>query len=259
MTALERWFSLDGKVAFVTGAGSGLGRAMAFGLAEAGADVVAVGRRLETLAETGDGVRTMGRRAVTLATDVGSSRQVEESVAKTLELFGRIDILVNNAGILAAGPSQDFAEQEWDKVLQTNLTGAFLCSQAVGTHMIAAGGGKIINVGSIFGLMGTTHSLAYSCTKAAIHQMTRSLAVEWARYRITVNAILPGHFETDMSSKILSDPELSKRVFQRLPIRRAGRPDELRPLVVYLASNSSDYVTGQAFCIDGGYSIALPY
>lgn len=259
MTALDEWFSLEGKVALITGAGSGLGRAIAFGLAEVGADIVAWGRSQESVDLTSDGVRKMGRRAAALATDVGSSRQVKESVARTLEVFRKIHILVNNAGILMGGPSQNVPEEEWDKVLHINLTGTFLCSRAVGTHMIETGGGKIINVGSIFGLMGTSHSLAYSCSKAAIHQMTRSLAVEWARYHITVNAILPGHFETDMSSKVLSDPELSKRVYQRMPIRRAGRPEELKPLVVYLASASSDYVTGQAFCIDGGYSIAMPY
>ncbi len=259
MSAFEKWFSLDGQVAFVTGAGSGLGRAIALGLAEAGADIVCCGRRLQNLEETCHLIERTGRRALAIEMDVGSSQQIKDSVARAAAWQGRIHILVNSAGVMQAVSSLSTTEEEWNRVIRTNLTGTFLCSQAIAAHMIEHGGGKIISVGSIFGSMGTTHCLAYSCSKAAIDEMTRSLAVEWARYAICVNAILPGHFETDMSAGILADPKTSKRIFERMPIRRAGRPDELKPLAVYLASRSSDYVTGQTFCIDGGYSIALYY
>lgn len=257
MSPFDEWFSLTGKVAVVTGAGTGLGRAMALGLAKAGADVVCWGRHKQTLDGTAHVVAGLGRQTAAMITDVESTSQIHESVTRTVQTFGRIDILINNAGILHSAPSRDLAEEDWNRVVRTNLTGAFLCAQAVGNHMTEAGGGKIINVGSIFGLLGTTHALAYSCSKAAIHEMTRCLAVEWARHRITVNAIVPGHFETDLNSKTLSDPELSATIQKKLPIRRFGRPEDLEPLVVYLASASADYVTGQMFCIDGGYSIAL--
>ena len=251
------WFSLEGKTALVTGAGRGLGQSAALGLAQAGADVIGFGRDLEKLEETSHQIERMGRRALPLVTDVGLSDQVRASVSRALKVFGRIDILVNNAAVMLGKASEKTTEAEWDDLIRTNLKGTFLCSQVVGSHMIEAGGGKLINVGSIFGLTGTTHCLAYACSKAAIHQMTRSLAVEWAKHGITVNAIVPGYFDTEMPAHILSDPHFRKTIFDRMPVRRIGRPEEIRPLVVYLASRASDFMTGQMLCMDGGYSIAL--
>jgi NAD(P)-dependent dehydrogenase (short-subunit alcohol dehydrogenase family) len=153
--------------------------------------------------------------------------------------------------------SERTTEEEWNNLIRTNLTGTFFCSQMVGSHMIEKGGGKIINVGSMFGLTGTTHCLAYACSKAAVHQLTKSLAVEWARYGITVNAIVPGYFDTEMPAKVLADPSFKKSILDRMPLRRIGRPEEIQPIVVYLASRASDFMTGQMICVDGGYSVAL--
>jgi NAD(P)-dependent dehydrogenase (short-subunit alcohol dehydrogenase family) len=253
----EEWFSLEGKIALVTGASRGLGQSAAIGLARAGADLVCLSRDQEGLEETSRLIRKTDRRALSLVTDVGSSEQVEQSVSKALETFGRIDILVNNAAVMLGKASEKTTEEEWDNVIRTNLKGTFLCSRVVGTHMIEKGGGKIINVGSIFGVTGTTHCLAYASSKAAVHQLTRSLAVEWATYGITVNAIVPGYFDTEMPSKILGDPQFRKTILDRMPLGRIGHPEEIRPLVVFLASRASDFMTGQMICMDGGYSVAL--
>ncbi len=251
------WFSLEGKVALVTGAGRGLGQSMAIGLAQAGADIICLGRDLEKLEETSEEIRRLGKRALSFVADVGLSEQVKRSVSKALEVFERIDILVNNAAMMLGKASERTPEEEWNNLIRTNLTGTFLCSQTVGSHMIEKGGGKIINVGSIFGLTGTTHCLAYACSKAAVHQLTKSLAVEWAKYGITVNAIVPGYFDTEMPAEILANPNFKKSILDRMPLRRIGRPEEIKPLVVYLASHASDFMTGQMVCMDGGYSVAL--
>lgn len=253
----EEWFSLQGKVALVTGAGRGLGQSMALGLAEAGADLICFGRDEKTLKETSLRIQRLGKRALPLVTDIGSSEQIKRSLSEALGVFGKIDILINNAAMMLGKPSEKTTEEEWNDLIQTNLTGTFQCCQSVGTHMIEKGGGKIVNVGSIFGLTGTTHCLAYACSKAAVHQMTRSLAVEWARYGITVNAIVPGYFNTEMPAKILADPGFKKTILERMPLRRIGHPDEIKPLAVYLASHASDFMTGQTLCLDGGYSVAL--
>jgi NAD(P)-dependent dehydrogenase (short-subunit alcohol dehydrogenase family) len=253
----EEWFSLEGKIALVTGASRGLGQSAAIGLARAGADLVCLSRNREGLEETSRLIRKTGRRALPLVADVGLSERVKQSVSKALETFGRIDILVNSAAVMLGKASEKTTEGEWDDLIRTNLKGTFLCCQVVGSHMMEKGGGKIINLGSIFGLTGTTHCLAYASSKAAVHQLTRSLAVEWAKYGITVNAIVPGYFDTEMPSKILGNPNLRKTVLDRMPLRRFGRPEEIRPLVVYLASGASDFMTGQMICMDGGYSIAL--
>ncbi len=253
----EEWFSLQGKVALVTGAGRGLGQSMALGLAEAGADIICFGRNQENIDETSRQIQKIGKRALPLVTDIGSSEQVKRSVSKALEVFGKIDILINNAAMMLGKASEKTTEEEWNDLIRTNLTGTFLCCQSVGTHMIGNGSGKMINVGSIFGLTGTTHCLAYACSKAAVHQMTKSLAVEWAKHGITVNAIVPGYFDTEMPAKILADPNFKKTILERMPLRRIGRPEEIKPLAVYLASRASDFMTGQTLCMDGGYSVAL--
>ena len=211
----------------------------------------------KNLKETSLQIQRMGKRALPLVTDIGSSEQVKRSLAEAVGVFRKIDILINNAAMMLGKPSEKTTEEEWNNLIQINLTGTFQCCQSVGTHMIEKGGGKIVNVGSIFGLTGATHCLAYACSKAAVHQMTRSLAVEWARYGITVNAIVPGYFNTEMPAKILADPNFKKTILERMPLRRIGHPEEIKPLVVYLASHASDFMTGQTLCIDGGYSVAL--
>ena len=253
----EEWFSLQGKVALVTGAGRGLGRSIALALAEAGANIVCVGRTKEKIEETARDAEKTGVRALPLVTDVRLSDQVDRSVAQALDAFGRIDVLVNNAGTLLGKASDRTTDTEWHDLIAANLSGSFYYARAVGTHMIGRKTGKIVNVGSIFGWMGTTHCLAYACAKAAVHQMTKNLAVEWGRHGITVNAIVPGYFDTDMPSRILADEKFRKTILDRMPLGRIGRPDEIKPLALYLASSASDFVTGQTFCIDGGYSVAL--
>jgi len=248
-------FDLDGKVAIVTGASRGLGKAMAVGLAKAGADVV-VTDILDT-SKVVEEIKKIGRKSIGLLVDVSNKSSVEAMVKQTLEEFRRIDILVNNAGILRMGNAESMGKDDWDKVIDVNLTGQFLCAQAVGKQMIKQKSGNIINIASIAGLGGYAQSAVYSASKAGIILMTKSLAVEWGSHNIRVNAICPGVFATDMTDSFLKDRQFMEMINSRVPLKRYAKPDELVGSVIFLASKASDYMTGHALVIDGGWTAGL--
>ena len=251
-------FDLDGRVAIVTGGATGIGLQMADALAELGANVVVCGRdgeRCERAAA--DLERERGVRCAGLPCDVSASDDVTRLVAETSDRFGRIDVLVNNAGTAWADPVEDTPLRGWQKVVDVNLTGVFLCSQAVGRVMIGQGGGKIVNIASITGLRGQPpeelDAIAYSTTKGAVVAFTRDLAAKWARHRIAVNAIAPGWFPTDLSRPVLN--RAGDRLTAGIPMRRYGGDSDLKGAIAYLASPASDYVTGHTLVVDGGATI----
>jgi 2-deoxy-D-gluconate 3-dehydrogenase len=243
---------LDGKAALVTGASRGLGRAMAAALAEAGADVGLVARTEADLRDTAQLVRACGRRAVVETADVRRVEDVERAVEAVREAFGRLDILVNNSGVAVVKPLVETSPDEWREVLETNLTGSFLFCRAAGRTLVAQRHGKVINVASVVGALGLPGYAAYSASKGGLIALTRTLAVEWARHNIQVNAIAPGWFLTPMNAHAFADARLGERLLRDVPARRVGQPDELGPLVVYLASSASDFMTGEVVVIDGG-------
>lgn len=252
MSILEK-MSLQRKVAIVTGASRGLGRAMALGLAEAGADVVVVSRTLEDLKKVAKEIQQLGRVGLPVQADVSRRADVEHMVERTMERFGRIDILVNNAGTIYRIASEDYPEEEWDRVVNVNLKGAFLCAQAVARVMIRQGGGKIINTASLLSAIGVPTIPAYAASKGGIAQLTKTLAVEWAKYKINVNAIGPGFFRTDLTEPLQKNPKRSAEISSRIPSGRWGVPEDLKGAVVFLASDASEYVTGHVLYVDGGF------
>lgn len=245
---------LDGRVALVTGASQGLGRAMALALGEAGADLALVARSPAGLEETAAAIRGLGRRALVLPADVAVAGDVDRAVARTLEALGSVDVLVNNSGVAVVRPLVDTTPEDWQRTLAVNLTGAFHCCRAVGPGMIARGRGKVINVSSVLGARGLPGYAAYSASKGGLLALTRALAVEWARHNIQVNAIAPGWFVTPMNERAFGDERVRDRLLRDVPARRTGRPEELGPLVVYLAAPASDYVTGEVVFVDGGFA-----
>jgi len=248
-------FDLEGKIAVVTGASRGLGKAMAIGLAKAGADVV-VTDILDT-SETVSEIKKLNRESVGLVVDVSNKSDIEAMVKKIRDKFGNIDILVNNAGILRTGDAEVIDKDDWDKVLQVNLTGQFLCAQAVGREMIKQKTGSIINIASIAGLGGYASSVPYSASKAGVILMTKTLAVEWGKHNVRVNTICPGVFATDMTDSYLKDKQFKDMIKNKVPLGRPAKPDELVGTVVYLASKASDYMTGHALVIDGGWTAGI--
>jgi 2-deoxy-D-gluconate 3-dehydrogenase len=249
-------FDLDGKVAIVTGASRGLGKAMAIGLAKAGADVVVTD--ILDVSKVVEEIKKIGRKSTGLLVDVSNKSSVEAMVKQTLEKFGRIDILVNNAGILRMGNAESLSKDDWDKVINVNLTGQFLCAQAVGAQMIQLKkGGRIINISSIAGIGGYSQAVAYNASKAGVISLTKTLAVEWARHNINVNAICPGVFATDMTADFLESEEFKKSIKNNVPLGRYATPDEIIGTTIYFSSKASDYVTGHSLVIDGGWTILL--
>ncbi len=248
-------FDLTGQVALVTGASKGLGRAMAVGLAKAGASLALCARDRRGLEETKAAAEAHGVRAEVFELDVVRAPSVREAVAAVLEAFGRIDVLVNDAGVNVRKPTLDLSEEEWDLVLDTNLKGYFLVAQAVGAHMVARGKGKVINVSSIFGAVGMSNQLAYASSKGGVVQMTKVMAIEWAKQGVNVNAIAPTYFETPLVAALRNDPERFRFINERTPMGRWGQPEELEGTLVYLASRASDFVTGQTIYVDGGWTI----
>jgi 2-deoxy-D-gluconate 3-dehydrogenase len=247
---------LDGRVALVTGASRGLGRAMALALAEAGADVALLARSRDDLEAAAAAVTGRGRRALALAADVTVAEEVEAAVRQAIETLGAVDVLVNNSGVAIVRPLVETTSAEWRRVLETNLTGAFNCCRAVGPGMIARRRGKVVNVASVLAAQGLPGYAAYSASKGGLVALTRALAVEWARHNVQVNAIAPGWFVTSMNEQAFGDPGLRERLLRGVPARRTGNPEELGALVVYLASAASDYVTGQVVYADGGLTAA---
>jgi len=250
-------FSLDGKVALVTGSGRGLGRAMALALAEAGADLVVTARTKREIEETASHIRELGRRAISVVCEVTKRSSVDRVVDRAVSKLDRLDILVNNAGVAIVKPFLKFDLKEWYATMNTNLTSMFLFCQAVGPIMMNQGGGKIINVTSVLGVKGRAGMVPYAASKGGVIQFTRNLAVEWAPYHIRVNAIGPGAFYTRPMKVVLDDPKLGPIRREKIPLKRHGKPEELGPLVVYLASDASDYMTGEVIYMDGGELVKL--
>ena len=249
-------FDLSGKVAIVTGGNGGIGLGMAQGLAGAGADIAVVGRNeAKSIAAVAE-LRGRGVRAISVATDVTDKAAVAAMVERTARELGRIDILVNNAGINIRKPPHTLEIAEWESVIGTNLTSAFLCSQAVYGAMKETGGGKIINIGSMMSIFGASFAPAYAASKGGIVQFTRSCACAWAADNIQVNAVLPGWIDTDLTRRAREEIDgLHDRVLARTPTARWGAAADFAGIAVFLASGASDFVTGTAIPVDGGYSI----
>ena len=246
-------FDLTGKVAIVTGGNGGIGLGMATGLANAGARVVLAGRNQ---AKGDKAAATLGDRAIFIAADVTKKADCVNLVAKTVEKFGKLDILVNNAGIAIRKNPEDYTEEEYHRVMNTNMTSAFLCSQAAYPEMVKAGAGKIISIGSVMSVMGAPHAMPYATSKGAIVQFTRAIATAWAKDQIQANAILPGWIDTDLTEAARTQvPGLNENVMARTPAGRWGKPADLAGLAVFLASPASDFVTGAAIPCDGGFLI----
>ena len=247
-------FDLSGKVAIVTGGNGGIGLGMARGLARAGAAVAVVGRDRE---KSRDAAASLGERAFAVEADVTQSADIDAMVAGVADRAGRIDILVNNAGINIRKRPEDLAESEWHTVLDTNLTSAFLCSRACHPHMRAAGGGKILNNGSMMSLFAAPWTPAYAASKGGMVQLTKALATAWAQDRIQVNCFLPGWIDTDLTRRARTQvPELHGRVLARTPAARWGDIDDFQGIAVFLASRASDFVTGAVITVDGGFSVS---
>ncbi len=248
-------FELRGQVALVTGASKGLGRSMSMALAEAGADVVMVARGPVKLAEAEKEVADMGVRTLAIAADVTIADDVEKMVGKALAKFGKIDILVNNVGTYIGKPIVESTTEEWLDMINTNLTTTYLCCRAVGKHMIERKRGKVVNMAAAIGALGARNASAYCASKGGVIQLTRALAVEWAKYGITVNAIAPGTMETEITKKMLEDPKVRKAVEGKIPMKRIGYPSDLAGAVIFLSASGSDYITGQTMFVDGGFSV----
>ncbi len=251
-------FDLTGKVAIVTGGNGGIGLGMAQGMASCGATIVIAGRDVEKAKSALAELRDYGVTSVFIAADVTKKAACLRLVADTVSQFGRLDILVNNAGTAIRKMPQDYTEEEWHHVLDTNLTSAFLCSQAAYAPMKAAGGGKMINIGSMMSLFGAPYATPYASSKGGIVQMTRAMATAWAKDNIQVNAVLPGWIDTDLTRRAREQVQgLHQRVEDRTPAARWGVPADMSGIAAFLASPASDFVTGTAIPVDGGYSIGM--
>jgi 2-deoxy-D-gluconate 3-dehydrogenase len=253
----NKLFDLTGKVAIVTGGNGGIGLGMARGLADAGATIVIVGRNQPKSAAATEEIKKTGGKAIAIEADVTDRNAVKDVIAGTVREFGRLDILINNAGINIRKPPQDLAAEEWDSVISTNLTSAFLCSQAAHPAMKAAGGGKIINIGSMLSIFGASFAPAYAASKGGIVQFTRSCACAWAADNIQVNAILPGWIDTELTQRARQEIDgLHDKVLARTPAARWGASGDFAGIAVFLSSAASDFVTGTAIPVDGGFSVS---
>ncbi|MFC1525353.1 SDR family oxidoreductase [Candidatus Latescibacterota bacterium] len=252
MPVLES-FRLEGRVALVTGASFGLGRAMAEGLAEAGADVVGISRSEGNLVEVGATIEAAGRSFRALECDVASRERIRAAVIQALDWQGRLDILVNNAGIIERSPAAEHPESAWDEVLRVNLDAVWFGSQEAGRVMLSRGGGKIISTASVLSFTGGILVPGYAAAKGALAQLTKALANEWAPHHINVNAIAPGYFVTRNTDALRQDPQRGAAILERIPAGRWGEPGDLKGAVVFLASEASTYVHGHILTVDGGW------
>jgi len=249
-------FDLTGRVALVTGGNGGIGLGMARGLAEAGATIAIAARNQEKSAKAAAELQGLGAKVVTIEVDVSNEQSIKDMVQKTLDRFERVDILVANAGINKRMPPQDYSFDEWNTIIQTNLSGPFQCAQAVYPAMKSQGGGKIITIGSMASIFGLPFAAAYASTKGGVVQLTRVLATAWAKDNIQVNSILPGWIDTELTQTARSQLEgLHERVTERTPAGRWGEPKDFAGIAAFLASGASDFVTGTAIPVDGGYSV----
>jgi len=247
--------SLNDKVAIVTGSTKGIGYGIALAYAEAGADLVIVSRNEEECRKVSEKFKAMGRKALPVAADLSCQEDIDRLVNLSLQSYGKIDVLVNNAGTAVTKAAEELEMEDWERVINLNLRGVFFCSQRVGKEMIRLGqGGKIINIASIFGLVGERFILPYCVAKGGVIQLTKALALEWAKYGIQVNALCPGYVKTPMNEKELSDPKIQNHLLKKIPMRRFGEAAEIAPAAVFLGSEGSNYMTGQTLVVDGGWT-----
>ena len=249
-------FSLEGKVAIVTGGSKGIGREIALAFAEAGADVVVCSRALDgQLEAVAEEIKKLGRRSLAIPTDITQKASIDNMVQRTADEFGAIDILVNNAGLLVVTPFLEHSEETWDQVIDTNLKGYFLCSQAVAKKMIDRKKGNIINMSSIRGLRAGRDRVAYCVSKAGVIMMTQVMALELAQYHIRVNAIAPGWIKTQLNEHLWRDPGNRKKIEATVPLGHLAEPDTIAGAALFLASDVSSYITGHTLAVDGGFTI----
>ena len=249
-------FSLKGRSGIVTGGGTGLGKGITTALVQAGAEVAIVGRRLEVLEKTAGELSQQNGKVIPIKADVSDLSDIKKIVERSLEVFGKIDFLFNNAGTIRRAPCEEHSEADWDIVLQTNLKGPFFLAQAVARTMIARKlKGNIINTSSLISVIGGKNIVSYSASKGGISQITKSMANEWAKYGIRVNAIGPGYFITDVTQPLVDDKERYAGITARIPLGRWGKPEDLGGVAVFLASDASDYLTGQIIFVDGGWLV----
>jgi len=246
-------FSLDGKVALVTGASSGIGQAIAIALAEAGASVASHCRTFGNSAETIAAIEANGGRGVEVVGDMSDLGSPANVVDETIGKLGRIDILINNAGMIRRAPAVDFTLEDWQTVIDVNLTSVFRLSQAAGRQMIDQGSGKIVNIASLLSFQGGITVPAYTASKSAVAGLTKALANEWAKHNINVNAIAPGYIATKNTDALRADETRNRQILERIPAGRWGSPDDLAGAAVFLASNASDYLQGHILIVDGGW------
>jgi len=245
-------FRLDGKVAIVTGATRGIGQAAAIGLAEAGADVVVLGN-VRDPEKTRQAIVDLGRKSLAFKGDLSDGVFRERVVSETLAQWGHVDILVNNAGTTVRTPAVDFAEADWDRVIEVNLTSVFRMCQIVGRQMLKQKSGKIINIASLQSFTGGITIPAYAASKGGVAQVTKALANEWARHNVNVNAIAPGYILTELTQPLFDDPVRCKEISERIPIARWGSPEDMKGAVIFLAAPASDFLHGQIMLVDGGW------
>ena len=254
MSVLNK-FDLTGRTALVTGGTRGLGRQFANSLAEAGADIIVHGRDKEAAQEVAQSIQELGRTAYVVIGDLGTADEARDVVARALREAGKIDVLINNAGACIHRPALDVTESEWDHVINTNLTALWHVSQSAGQHMTERGSGTIVNIGSISGMIVNRPQMqpAYNASKAAVHQLTKSLAAEWAPLGVRVNALAPGYIKTDMSP--VDEPQFRRYWIEDAPQQRYATPDELGPAIVFLSSDASSFMSGTILVVDGGYTV----
>ena len=246
-------FDLKGKTALVTGAAQGLGREIALALAESGADLVL--SDIQDPKDTAAAIQKTGIRSLVVQADVTAEDQVKAMAAKAVAECGRVDILVNNAGVsqLSYTATEDLSKEEWDQIININLTGTFLCCKHIGKAMIKAGGGSIVNIATTAGITGVTRAPAYAASKAGVILLTKSLALEWAKYHIRVNAVAPHYLETPLTEGLRVSEKVYTGIIKQIPMKRFGQPSEISGAVIYLASQASSYTTGSVLVVDGGY------